>query len=76
MPFRARHLVRVHVHMQAYCRHFITTDTYGYHNLVHWYIGKQSEEVDLRLVKIKPTVEITRTITSVSERKLWKASEW
>ncbi|XP_062841554.1 uncharacterized protein LOC134300980 [Trichomycterus rosablanca] len=41
-----------------------------------WYIGKQIKEVDLRLVKIKPPVEITRTPRSMSERKFWKASEW
>ncbi|KAL7379236.1 hypothetical protein ABVT39_024702 [Epinephelus coioides] len=41
-----------------------------------WYIGKQMKEVDLRLEKIKPPVEITRTPRSMSERKFWKASEW
>lgn len=41
-----------------------------------WYIGKQTEEVDMRLLKIKPPVEITRTPRSVNERKFWKASEW
>lgn len=38
-----------------------------------WYIGKMMEEVDLRLAKIKPPVEITRTLRSMSGRKFWKA---
>ncbi|XP_030231849.1 uncharacterized protein LOC115557858 isoform X3 [Gadus morhua] len=40
-----------------------------------WYIGKEMAEVDRRLVKIKPPVEITRTPRSLTERKFWKASE-
>lgn len=30
----------------------------------------------MRLLKIKPPVEITRIPRSVNERKFWKASEW
>ncbi|XP_038150334.1 uncharacterized protein LOC119789497 isoform X2 [Cyprinodon tularosa] len=41
-----------------------------------WFIGKEINEVDRRLAKIKPPVEITRTTRSLSERKFWKASEW
>lgn len=41
-----------------------------------WYIGKEINEIDRRLVKIKPPVEITRTPRSLTERKFWKASEW
>lgn len=45
-----------------------------------WYIGKEIDEVNRRLVKIKPPVEITRqdyrTPRSLTERKFWKASEW
>lgn len=41
-----------------------------------WYIGKQIEEVDVRLKKFKPPVEITRTQRPMSESKFWKASEW
>ncbi|XP_047220535.1 uncharacterized protein LOC124867893 isoform X2 [Girardinichthys multiradiatus] len=41
-----------------------------------WFIGKEIDEVDRRLVKIKPPVEITRTPRSLTERMFWKASEW
>lgn len=37
------------------------------------YIGKNIEELDLRLEKIKPPVEITRRPWS---KKFWNASEW
>lgn len=39
-------------------------------------MGREIDEVDRRLVKIKPPVEITMTPRSLTERKFWKASEW
>ncbi len=39
-------------------------------------MGKEIDEDDRRLVKIKPPVEITKTSRSLTERKFWKASEW
>lgn len=41
-----------------------------------WYLGRRVEEVDSRLLAIKPPTEITRTPRSIIDRKQWKASEW
>lgn len=39
-------------------------------------MGKEIDEVDGQLVKMKLPVEITRSPRSLTERKLCKASEW
>ncbi|XP_071639254.1 uncharacterized protein [Temnothorax longispinosus] len=41
-----------------------------------WYIGNKVDLIDEKLLRIKPPCEITRTPRSISERNLWKASEW
>lgn len=46
------------------------------HHVSPWYIGRQIAEVDQRLKRIQPPKNITRTPRSLTERSLWKASEW
>ncbi|XP_061191006.1 uncharacterized protein LOC133199160 [Saccostrea echinata] len=41
-----------------------------------FYIGRQWEELDRKLLKLKPPFEITRRPRSLSTRRFWKASEW
>ncbi|XP_039304914.1 uncharacterized protein LOC120357714 [Solenopsis invicta] len=41
-----------------------------------WYIGNKMIEFDKNLCNIKPPCEITRVPRSITERQLWKASEW
>jgi len=41
-----------------------------------YYIGSRIEEIDLKLLSIKPPIEIRRLPRSLSTRKYWKASEY
>lgn len=41
-----------------------------------WYIGRHTAAFDDKLLQIKPPSELTRTPRSITERKIWKGSEW
>ena len=50
--------------------------TYSAHKKEPWYVGNNLQEIDQRLLAIKPPNSITRTPRSISENlKHWKASE-
>ena len=42
----------------------------------NWYLGKKVDDVDNRLLNMKPPSELTRCPRSTKERALYKASEW
>ncbi|XP_029175248.1 uncharacterized protein LOC114943728 [Nylanderia fulva] len=46
-----------------------------YHNRP-WYIGNKRNQVNQRLLSIKPPTEIRRTPSSIEKRALWKATDW
>ncbi|XP_038556391.1 uncharacterized protein LOC119889661 [Micropterus salmoides] len=41
-----------------------------------WFIGQKISLMDLRLLRLKPPLEITRSPRSLKCRDTWKASEW
>ncbi|XP_051243573.1 uncharacterized protein LOC127356108 isoform X2 [Dicentrarchus labrax] len=41
-----------------------------------WYIGEQVSQMDLRLLRLRPPSEITRSPRSLKCWEVWKASEW
>lgn len=46
------------------------------YNQCPWYLGRQTQTLDSRLLEMKPPREISRAPRSLSERKFWKATEW
>ena len=46
---------------------------YSKNHAEHWYLGRKVDDLDNRLLNMKPPSELTRCPRSIKERALWKA---
>lgn len=58
------------------CRQLTTLWFDSKYHTEPWYIGRENEQIERRLLAIKPPTSITRPPRSISLRKYWKASEY
>ncbi|XP_039302129.1 uncharacterized protein LOC120357009 [Solenopsis invicta] len=66
----------LHTVLLGVCKTFTDAWFNSSNHLKDWYIGNKANLIHEKLLQIKPPCEITRTPRSISERNLWKASEW